>query len=95
MKHMTTVGIRELKQNASAVMAQVKAGEVVIVTERGKPVGKISPIRQSRWEEMIESGELIPAKGNLADLPPRPVMETKDGRTLLETLLEMREEESY
>jgi len=92
---MTTVGIRELKQNASAVMALVKTGEVVTVTERGRPVGKISPIRKSRLDEMIEAGEAIPAKGNLADLPPRPPMLTKDGRSFTDALIEMREEERY
>lgn len=92
---MTTVGIRELKQNASAVMALVKTGEVVTVTERGRPVGKISPIRKSRYDEMVESGEIIPAKGNLADVLPLTPIEPKDGKNLLDILLEMREEERY
>jgi len=92
---MTTVGIRELKQNASAVMALVKTGEVVTVTERGRPVGKISPIRKSRLDDMIEAGEAIPANGNLADILPLTPVPTKDGRSLLDTLLEMREEESF
>ncbi|MGH8923614.1 MAG: type II toxin-antitoxin system prevent-host-death family antitoxin [Acidimicrobiia bacterium] len=33
---MTKVGIRALKQNASAVVAEVVAGEVVTITDRGR-----------------------------------------------------------
>ena len=35
MKHTTEVGIRALKQNASAVVAEAAAGETVIITDRG------------------------------------------------------------
>jgi prevent-host-death family protein len=40
---MKTVGVRELKQNASQVMAQVENGESFIVTEQGRDVGRIAP----------------------------------------------------
>ncbi len=40
---MATVGIRELKAHLSAYLAKVKAGEVVVITERGKPIGRLSP----------------------------------------------------
>ena len=37
------VGIRELKTRLSEYMRKVKAGQTVIITERGKPVGQILP----------------------------------------------------
>ena len=37
MKNMAEVGIRALKQNASAVVADAAAGEVITITENGKP----------------------------------------------------------
>ena len=36
-----TVGIRDLKAQLSKTIQQVKAGETVIITERGKPIGRI------------------------------------------------------
>ena len=43
-----TVGIRELKNNASRIIERVEAGETITVTRRGKPVatmvsGGLSP----------------------------------------------------
>lgn len=37
MKHMSEVGIRALKQNASTVVAEAAGGETVIITDRGRP----------------------------------------------------------
>jgi prevent-host-death family protein len=72
-----TVGIRELKQNPSAVLAAVKAGEDVIITERGKPIARIVEIMQSPLEEMIASGEVTLPEGDFREVlkstnPVRP-----------------------
>ena len=40
MKHMSEVGIRALKQNASAVVAEAASGETVTITDRGRPVAR-------------------------------------------------------
>jgi prevent-host-death family protein len=50
------VGIRDLKQNASEVMARVKKGESVLVTDRGRPVGRIVPLSASSLDELVEAG---------------------------------------
>jgi prevent-host-death family protein len=39
------VGIRELKAQLSAYLRRVKAGETVIVTDWGRPIGRIVPLR--------------------------------------------------
>ncbi|WP_202399126.1 type II toxin-antitoxin system Phd/YefM family antitoxin [Gordonia mangrovi] len=44
---MSEVGIRALKQNAPAVVAQAAAGETVIITDRGWPVAQLTPIPAS------------------------------------------------
>lgn len=38
---MITAGVKEIKNNLSRYLAQVKAGEEVMITERGKPVARI------------------------------------------------------
>jgi prevent-host-death family protein len=40
---MTAVGVRELKNSLSRYLRRVKAGDRLVVTERGEPVAIISP----------------------------------------------------
>lgn len=40
---MRSTAISELKATLSEILTHVKAGEEVIVTERGKPIAKIMP----------------------------------------------------
>ncbi len=73
MKHMEQVGIRSLKQNASAVVAGVAAGEAVTITDRGRPVALLAPIPSSPLQQLISSGRARPPRRSVADLPaPRP-----------------------
>ena len=41
---MKTVGVRALKQNASAVVAEAAAGETITITDRGRPVAQVVPL---------------------------------------------------
>ena len=53
------VGVRELKTRLSEYLRRVKAGQVVVITERGKPVGRILPVEQSleeRLQSLVEAG---------------------------------------
>jgi len=40
---MHSVGVRELRQNLSRYLAEVKDGESFIVTERGREVARLTP----------------------------------------------------
>jgi prevent-host-death family protein len=40
---MNQVGVRELRQNLSRYLGQVKEGECFVVTERGREVARLSP----------------------------------------------------
>jgi prevent-host-death family protein len=46
---MSTVGVRELRQNASEILREVEAGESATVTVAGRPVAQIVPISAERW----------------------------------------------
>ena len=67
---MSEVGIRALKQNASQVVARARAGESITITDRGRPVAVLGPVRQSRIDALIESGLATPPSRRLRDLPP-------------------------
>lgn len=43
MTHVDSVGVRELRQNLSRYLTQVKEGESFAVTERGREVARLSP----------------------------------------------------
>ena len=87
---MTEVGIRALKQNASEVVAAVAAGDTVTITDRGRPVALLSPIRGSRLDELIESGRARKPRRSIADL-----VIPDSGAPLSATLAAMRDEERY
>lgn len=91
---MVEIGIRALKQNASAVVRRVAAGESITVTDRGRPVARLVPLGKSRVEDLIESGRARPASLSLSELPPPvPVRPGRPGAS--EALEEMREGERY
>ncbi|CAN5464561.1 hypothetical protein BH20ACT19_BH20ACT19_09750 [soil metagenome] len=41
---MRSIGIRELRQNASRYLREVKRGETVEVTERGEPIARLATV---------------------------------------------------
>ncbi len=56
------VGIRDLKNGLSKYINRVEAGEEVIVTDRGRPVAKLSPIDapENRLAELVATGLVRP-----------------------------------
>ncbi|KAE8762493.1 type II toxin-antitoxin system Phd/YefM family antitoxin [Georgenia thermotolerans] len=65
---MGEVGIRALKQNASAVVAQAAAGETIIVTDRGRPVARLTPLGKSPLEAILDDGQARPRRRSLREL---------------------------
>jgi prevent-host-death family protein len=74
-----SLGIREAKINLSKVMKKVKEGQEVIITERGKPIGRIIPFSQKKLslEERIrileEQGLTDPLPKNYERRLPPPL----------------------
>ena len=48
---MQTAAVSELKASLSEYLGRVKAGEDILVTDRGVPVAKIVPLRRDRIAE--------------------------------------------
>lgn len=69
---MRQVGVRALKQNASTVVAEAAAGEVVIITDRGRPVAQIVPLAVGRLDALLAAGRARPAKVRLRDIGVAP-----------------------
>ncbi|GAA2828889.1 prevent-host-death family protein [Leucobacter komagatae] len=62
------VGIRALKQNASEVLARVRKGSTLTVTDRGVPVARIVPMQPTPLDDLIASGALEPARLSMSEL---------------------------
>jgi len=83
-----------LKQNASAVVAEVVAGEPVTITDRGRPVAEMIPLAVSRIESLVASGRARRARRLLRELPP-PARRRRSRAPLSEELERMRQAERY
>ncbi|MFC8190232.1 type II toxin-antitoxin system Phd/YefM family antitoxin [Cellulomonas sp. NPDC057328] len=89
---MATIGIRDLKQNASAAVARAAAGETLTVTDRGRPAAQLAPLPSSPLAGLLASGAARPAGADLADLPePRPATEGRP--SISAALAELRDDE--
>jgi len=95
-----SIGIRELRQNASRYVAMAKAGQRVPVTEWGKLVAYLVPAEEptSTFQQMVAAGQVRLAQGRLHDLldeigPPPPPEPGESSPA--EELQRMRDEERY
>lgn len=69
------VGIRELKNGLSGYIDRVREGEEVIVTDRGRPVARLSPLgaAQDRLAELVAAGVVRPPSSPGRYLPKRRI----------------------
>src|ERR1700735_5706479 len=92
-----SVGLRELRHHTSDVIARVRRGECIEVTEHETPVARLVPIERPERPAILArleaEGRLRPAK-NPGYLPQRlhPVAGT-DPTPLTQALLEERDSE--
>jgi prevent-host-death family protein len=69
---MLSIGVRELRQHASRYLAQVRAGDTIEVTDRGRPVARLVPVPDDPWTALQASGAVRPPTDPhpLSDLVP-------------------------
>ena len=70
---MVAIGVRELKNRLSEFLRLVRAGEVVLVTDRGEVVAEIRQPGNGGERTDLPAGLLELARRGMATLPePRP-----------------------
>ena len=86
------VGTRELKNKLSEYMRRVKSGQTIVVTEHGKPIGQIVPVKASveeRLHAMVDAGL---AEWNGQKLKPhKPVAVNRGKGQISDLVIEDRE----
>ena len=69
---MRTVGIRELKNSLSEYIRRIRAGETVLVTDRGEIVAELSAPGTSRLDPAVPPGLAALARRGLATVGAQP-----------------------
>ncbi|MBA4377052.1 MAG: prevent-host-death protein [Anaerolinea sp.] len=86
------VGTRELKNKLSEYLRRVKAGETITVTEHGKTIGQIIPVKTSIEERilaMVSSGQAAWNGQKLQPYAPKAV--NRGDRQISDLVVENRE----
>lgn len=91
-----TVGIRELRNNLRAYLQRVRAGEDVIVTDRGTPVARLTPVDEQKTtlERLIEEGLVTPARRPKTPIDIESLPRLRSG-TLSDIVIEQRRSRRY
>jgi prevent-host-death family protein len=91
-----TVGLRDLRHHTSEVLARVRHGETIDITDHGRLIARIVPVEQ-RAPTPILARLVASGRASLARRPGyRPRMRPGDGTdTLSATVAAMRAEERW
>jgi antitoxin (DNA-binding transcriptional repressor) of toxin-antitoxin stability system len=90
------VTIRQLQQHAAKVIGELAEAEVVgEITRRGQVIARLIPVSPAEraFAEMLERGELSPAKNPAGLSGWQPLPPREDGVSLSDALIALREEE--
>ncbi len=90
---MAEVPIRTLNQETARVLARVKQGEEIEITERGVVVARLIPADPSPLARLLAAGSLRPAR--LTRPFSRPKGEVRTDHEAGALLEQMRDEERY
>lgn len=91
---MNSVGVRELRQNLSRYLRDVKEGESFVVTERGREVARLTPSgpADSPIARLVaERGATMP-RGDLLAYAKSSTLPPAKGPPVEQVLDELREE---
>lgn len=88
---MAIIGVRELRDHLSEYLRRVQDGELVVITDRGRPISELSPVERGRSAEraraLVREGRARWSGGKPSGLvnAPRP-----RGGSVAEAVLEDR-----
>lgn len=73
-RRRSEAGVREVKNHLSAYLALVRDGEEIVITDRGRPVARLTSLDPDvdRLQQLVHQGLIRPAS-RPRSLPPRRV----------------------
>lgn len=89
MMERKTVGIRELKDNASSIIDRVEEGEAITVTKHGRPVARlVSASTPQHLAALVADGTVRPSEGSR--YLPKPMKARGAGKSAADYVSEGR-----
>ncbi|MCZ2126829.1 MAG: type II toxin-antitoxin system prevent-host-death family antitoxin [Anaerolineales bacterium] len=87
-----TVGVRDLKARLSFYLEKAQKGHVVVVTLRGKPIARLTPVREelSARAQALRAAGIIQWSGKRPTIK-KPKLVNKDKKQLSDMIVEMRQ----
>lgn len=87
-----TVGIRDLKARLSEYLRMVRNGQIIVITDHGRQVGRILPMEEDLDENILELIQAGAVAWNGKKLGPLPVpLVNRSDHLASDILVEMRE----
>jgi len=65
-RYMETVGLRELRQNASELVRRAEQGEEITITVAGRPGARLVPATSRAWRSWAHVAELFDGPADTA-----------------------------
>lgn len=91
---MKRATVTEAKNGLSALLDRVKAGETILITDRGVPVARLEPTSPIDWDARLarleRKGVIRRGRGSTLDVLDHPPVKTLNGASVVELLLEER-----
>jgi len=91
------MGLRDANQNFSKAIKAVKAGKVVVLTERGKPIATIQPYRTATTDreamQQLEQEGILRPNANAGIIRESSTPVRIKGVSLSRTLRQIRDED--
>jgi len=91
---VTEISVRTLNQETSKVLARVKSGEEITLTERGAVIARIVPASAGPLDDLISAGRVHPASVH-GPAPRATIPKSRGGLEAGALLRSMRDEERY
>ena len=89
------IGLREANQKFSKLVRAVRSGKEVILTDRGRPVARLTAISADHEEDIIkrlEESGFLRRPIEPGPMPPFKGVRIR-GKSIVDTIREMRDEE--
>jgi len=69
------VGVRDLKNNLSRYLERVKLGDLIVVTDHGRPVAHLVSVDKgdSKMSDLVADGIIQAPKSQVRELPKRRI----------------------
>jgi prevent-host-death family protein len=85
-----------LRENLRAFLDRVKNGDVVVVTERGRPIARLTSAEEDvAYERLVADGAITPAKRPRQPIDVNRLPRLRGRPTLSDIVIEQRRSSKY